>query len=102
IPERAREAGERGGWPRYFRDWRPMIEQIHGGYFPYTPAVLLLFGLREALRILDEEGLPAVYDRHRRLAAATRAAVGAWNLEVLCGDADAYSPSVTAVTVPEG
>jgi alanine-glyoxylate transaminase/serine-glyoxylate transaminase/serine-pyruvate transaminase len=102
ISERALEASLRGGAPRYFLDWRPMIEQIHAGYFPYTPATLLLFGLREALRMLDEEGLPAVYERHRRLAAATRAAVGAWNLEVLCHDPDTYSPSVTAVAVPEG
>jgi alanine-glyoxylate transaminase / serine-glyoxylate transaminase / serine-pyruvate transaminase len=102
ISQRALEASERGGAPRYFLDWRPMIEQIHQGYFPYTPATLLLFGLREALRILDEEGLPAVYERHRRLGAAARTAVGAWNVEVLCRDPRAYSPTITAVVMPDG
>lgn len=101
ISPRAIAAGERGGSPRFFLDWRPMIEQIHRGYFPYTPATLLLFGLRETLRMLDEETLPAVFARHARLGSAVRAAVREWELEILCRDPAAYSDTITAVVVPE-
>jgi alanine-glyoxylate transaminase/serine-glyoxylate transaminase/serine-pyruvate transaminase len=100
ISQRALAISEHGGTRRYFLDWRPMIEQIHRGYFPYTPAILLLFGLREALQILEEEGLPNVYARHARLASAVRAAVSAWNFEILCRDPAAYSTTITGVIVP--
>jgi alanine-glyoxylate transaminase/serine-glyoxylate transaminase/serine-pyruvate transaminase len=74
-----------------------------GGYFPYTPATNLLYGLREALvMLLDEEGLDAVFARHQRHAEATRRAVRAWGLEVLALDPREYSPSLTAVLVPAG
>ena len=76
VSDRALAASLKATTPRYFLDWRPVIEQMHCGYFPYTPATLLLFGLREALRMLDEEGLDAVYARHARLAEAVRTAVG--------------------------
>ena len=73
------------------------------GLFPYTPATLLLFGLREALRMLvDEEGLPNVYARHARLASAVRAAVAAWGLRTVCEDPAFASNTITAVRVPEG
>ena len=73
------------------------------GRFPYTPATNLLYGLREALAmLLDEEGLPAVFARHARLAAATRAAVAAWGLETQCADPREHSASLTAVRLPEG
>jgi alanine-glyoxylate transaminase/serine-glyoxylate transaminase/serine-pyruvate transaminase len=98
---RAIAAGTQGGTPRFFLDWRPHLEMIHGGYFPYTPATLLLFGLREALRMLDEEGLPAVFARHARLADATRAAVAEWDLDLVCRDPAEYSNALTAVLVPE-
>ncbi|MCU1649945.1 MAG: serine--glyoxylate aminotransferase, partial [Pseudonocardia sp.] len=72
------------------------------GFFPYTPATNLLYGLREALAMLAEEGLPAVFARHQRHAAATRAAVRAWGLEVLCADEREHSGSLTAVLLPAG
>ncbi|MBV8914456.1 MAG: aminotransferase class V-fold PLP-dependent enzyme, partial [Acetobacteraceae bacterium] len=72
------------------------------GYFPYTPATNLLYGLREALTMLQEEGLANVFARHQRHAAATRAAVRAWGLEVLALDPREYSPVLTTVVMPEG
>ena len=103
VGPRALEAGERGGSPRNFWDWRPVIRDNAVGFFPYTPATLLLFGLREALKMLvEEEGLPAVYARHRRLADGVRAAVRAWNLQILCERPEFYSDSLTAVVMPEG
>jgi alanine-glyoxylate transaminase/serine-glyoxylate transaminase/serine-pyruvate transaminase len=70
--------------------------------FPYTPATNLLFGLREALAMFDEEGLPAVFSRHARHAEATRRAVRGWGLEILCQNPDDYSSTLTAVMVPDG
>ncbi len=86
--------------PRYFFDWRPMLEETRKGYFPYTPATLLLYGLREALRMLLEEGLASVFARHTRLAESVRRAVRAWGLSILCEDPSEYSNSLTAVVVP--
>ena len=86
LSDRAVAAGQRSRSPRFFLDWRPAIELIHTGYFPYTPATLLIYGLREALRMLDEEGLPHVFARHVRLGAAVRAAVAEWDLEPVCRD----------------
>ena len=71
------------------------------GFFPYTPATNLLFGLREALAMLEEEGLSNVFARHQRLAAAARAAVSAWQLEIACAREDEYSPVVTTVMMPD-
>lgn len=88
--------------PKGYWDWLPILEANRHGAFPYTPATNLLYGLREALRMLDEEGLPAVFARHQRHAAATRAAVRAWGLEVLCLDEREHSGSLTAVLLPEG
>ncbi len=99
---RAIAAGERGGSPRNFFDWRPILKDNAAGFFPYTPATLLLFGLREALDMLFEEGLEHVFTRHTRLAEAVRKAVGAWELEILCEDQGAYSNSLTAVMMPDG
>src|SRR6266852_5992809 len=82
---------------------KAMSETGHTGFFPYTPATNLLYGLREALTmLLDEEGLPAVFRRHARHAEATRRAVTGWGLEILCADPREYSSSLTAVVVPEG
>ena len=72
------------------------------GLFPYTPPTNLLYGLREALRMLDAEGMSNVFARHDRHADATRRAVHAWGLELLCLDDTAYSSSITAVMTPEG
>jgi alanine-glyoxylate transaminase/serine-glyoxylate transaminase/serine-pyruvate transaminase len=90
------------GLPLSYWDWLPVLESNTKGAFPYTPATNLLYGLREALRMLEEEGLPAVFARHQRHAAATRAAVRAWGLEVLCADEREHSGSLTAVLLPAG
>jgi alanine-glyoxylate transaminase/serine-glyoxylate transaminase/serine-pyruvate transaminase len=100
---RALARGESGGAPRNFFDWRPIIRDNEAGFFPYTPATLLLYGLREALNILvEEEGLNAVYARHRYLADAVRAAVAAWGLSNLCEKPEFHSNTLTAVVMPEG
>ena len=101
VGPRALEAAERGRTPRYFYDWRPVIRDIQQGFFPYTPATLLLFGLREALRMLFEEGLENVLARHGRLAQATREAVRAWGLPILASDPARASNSLTAVVGDE-
>src|ERR1700751_5306821 len=79
-----------------------MLKPNVKGFFPYTPATNLLYGLREAIAMLLEEGLDQVFARHKRLAAATRAAVTHWGLEVLCVDPSEYSPVLTAVLMPPG
>jgi alanine-glyoxylate transaminase/serine-glyoxylate transaminase/serine-pyruvate transaminase len=79
-----------------------MLKQNRTGFFPYTPPTNLLFGLREALQMIDEEGLPAIFARHDRHAEATRAAVRAWDLEIVCEDPREYSSSLTGVLMPEG
>jgi alanine-glyoxylate transaminase/serine-glyoxylate transaminase/serine-pyruvate transaminase len=101
VGPRALEAAEKSRTPRYFYDWRPVIRDMQQGFFPYTPATLLLFGLREALRMLAEEGLDNVLARHKRLADGTRAAVRAWGLALLAGDAARASNSLTAVVVDQ-
>jgi alanine-glyoxylate transaminase/serine-glyoxylate transaminase/serine-pyruvate transaminase len=96
-------AAQGGGSPRHFWDWEPILRENRIGLFPYTPATLMLFGLREALRMLvDEEGLDNVYARHRRLADGVRAAVSGWGLRTVCEDPLAASNTITAVWTPEG
>ncbi len=102
VGERAIAAGARATSPRYFYDWRPVLEEMRRGYFTYTPATLMLYGLQEALRMLLDEGLPQVFARHARLAQAVRRAVNAWGLPIFCDDPSAYSNSLTAVVVPDG
>ena len=102
VSPRAIDVASRGGSPRNFFDWRPILEDNAAGFFPYTPATLVLFGLREALDMLLAEGLDDVLARHRRLAGGVRAAVGAWGLNILCEEPAAYSDSLTAVVMPEG
>src|SRR6185369_9860256 len=82
--------------------WDDMLGPNKTGYFPYTPATNLLYGLREALRMLREEGLDNVFKRHDRHAEATRRAVRAWGLELLCLNAAEFSSSLTAVLTPDG
>ncbi|WP_127356914.1 pyridoxal-phosphate-dependent aminotransferase family protein [Actinacidiphila soli] len=101
ISDKALEASRTAGLPRSYWDWKPIIEANQRGSFPYTPATNLLYGLREALRMLDAEGLPAVFARHARHARAARAAVRGWGLEVMCLDEREHSGSVTAVLVPQ-
>jgi len=102
IGARALRRAEDVTTPRAFFDWRPVLKEMERGYFPFTPATLLLYGLREALRMLSEEGLPQVITRHRRLAEAVRAAVRAWERPVQCREPAEYSNTLTAVVVPEG
>ncbi|GAB2788705.1 pyridoxal-phosphate-dependent aminotransferase family protein [Amycolatopsis magusensis] len=102
ISDKALAASEKAKLPRSFWDWRPMLAAAERGYFPYTPATNLLYGLRESLRLLEEEGLSTVFARHIRHAEATRAAVAGWGLEVLCADEREHSAALTAVLVPEG
>ena len=102
IGSRALAAAEKARLPRSYWDWGPLLEAMQRGYFPYTPATQLLFGLDEALTMMLEEGLGQIYTRHRRLAGAACAAIDAWGLEVFCRDETAHSPSLTAVLVPEG
>ena len=102
VSEKAVRASETAGLPRAYWDWQGMLGANAEQMFPYTPATNLLYGLRESIQMLLEEGLANVFARHERHAAATRAAVQAWGLEVLCRDEAAYSASLTAVMMPEG
>jgi alanine-glyoxylate transaminase/serine-glyoxylate transaminase/serine-pyruvate transaminase len=79
-----------------------MLTMYKQGFFPYTPATQMLYGLDVSIQMLHEEGLDNVFARHDRLAEATRRAVRAWGLEILCRDPKYYSPSVTAVLLPDG
>jgi len=101
ISEKALAAAPEAGLPKAYWDWAPILEANERGFYPYTPATNLLYGLREALLLLEEEGLPNVFARHNRHAEATRAAVRGWGLEVLCADEREYSSSLTAVLVGE-
>src|ERR1700716_1390811 len=102
VSEKAVAASKTNTLPRSYWDWAEMRKPNASGFFPYTPATNLLYGLREAIAMLLEEGLDAVFARHKRLAAATRAAVAHWGLEVLCLDPAEYSPVLTAVMMPPG
>jgi alanine-glyoxylate transaminase/serine-glyoxylate transaminase/serine-pyruvate transaminase len=88
--------------PRSYWDWRPMLRDNAGGFFPYTPATNLLYGLREALAMLEEEGLERVLARHRRHGEAARRAVAGWGLELVARIPEEYGDSVTAVMMPAG
>jgi len=102
ISEKALAANKNAKLPRSYWDWQDMLGPNRNGYFPFTPATTLLYGLKEALAMLQEEGLGNVFHRHQRHAEATRTAVRAWGLEIVCEDPDEYSSSLTAVFMPEG
>jgi alanine-glyoxylate transaminase/serine-glyoxylate transaminase/serine-pyruvate transaminase len=103
ISPKALAASKTAKMPRSYWAWDEMIANGKTGYFPYTPATNLLYGLREALKmLLDEEGLDAVFARHQRHAEATRRAVRAWGLEIFALDPREYSGSLTAVLMPAG
>jgi alanine-glyoxylate transaminase/serine-glyoxylate transaminase/serine-pyruvate transaminase len=102
ISEKALEASRRARLPRSYWEWQPQLDAAATGLFPYTPATNLLFGLREALAMFDEEGLPAVFARHARHAEATRRAVRGWGLDIICRNPDHYSSTLTGVMVPDG
>jgi alanine-glyoxylate transaminase/serine-glyoxylate transaminase/serine-pyruvate transaminase len=102
VSQKALKASQNSKLPHGYWDWKEMLANNERGFFPYTPATNLLFGLAEAIDMLHEEGLDAVFARHARLGEATRRAVKAWGLENLCRDPKYYSATVTSVLVPEG
>jgi len=102
VSKKALEASEGANLPRSYWDWQDMLNANKEGVFPYTPATNLLYGLREAIRMLLEEGLDQVFSRHRRLADAARAAAKAWELELNALNPGEYSNSLTAVLLPQG
>ena len=102
ISAKALAANQNATLPASYWRWQPMLDNNAQGYFPYTPATNLLYALRESLRMLNEEGLDNVFARHRRHAEATRRAVRAWGLDILCLNSNEYSDSLTAILLPEG
>ena len=102
VSDKALAASRTAGMARSYWDWQAMLGPNRTGFFPYTPATNLLYGLAEAIDMLREEGLDNVFGRHDRHAETTRCAVRAWGLEVWCRRPDEYSSSLTAVRVPEG
>jgi len=102
VSEKALAAAKTATLPNAYWEWQPILELNQRGVFPYTPATNLLYGLDEALTMLLEEGMVQVFARHQRLAAATRAAVEGWGLEIFCQEPQRYSPTLTAVLMPEG
>jgi alanine-glyoxylate transaminase / serine-glyoxylate transaminase / serine-pyruvate transaminase len=102
ISAKALAANKTAKLPRSYWDWQEMLSFNKNGFFPFTPATTLLYGLQEALKMLHEEGLPNVFRRHQRHGEATRAAVRAWGLEIVCEEPREYSSALTAVFMPEG
>jgi len=102
ISEKALTSSKSAKLPKSYWDWEAMIRDNEAGFFPYTPSTNLLYGLRESLQMLLEEGLDNVFARHACLAEATRLAVKGWELELLCLNPEEYSNSLTAVLMPEG
>jgi alanine-glyoxylate transaminase/serine-glyoxylate transaminase/serine-pyruvate transaminase len=102
VSEKALAASKTSKMPRAYWDWDEILKANKAGFFPYTPATNLLYALREALEMLREEGLENVFRRHQRYGDATRAAVRAWGLDILCEEPSEYSNSLTAVVLPEG
>ncbi|HEX2830073.1 MAG TPA: aminotransferase class V-fold PLP-dependent enzyme [Burkholderiales bacterium] len=103
VSDKALAAGRTAQLPRSYWSWEEMLGPNKNGFFPYTPSTNLLYGLREALKMLvEEEGLANVFKRHDRHAEATRRAVRAWGLEILCQNPEEYSSSLTAVLMPAG
>ena len=102
VSEKALLANKSAKLARSYWDWQQMLKQNEAGFFPFTPATNLLFALREALKMMREEGLANIFRRHARHAEATRAAVRGWGLEIVCEEPLEYSNSMTAIFTPEG
>src|SRR5215211_9190283 len=102
VSDKALAASKSSKMPKSFWSWEDMLNMYKIGFFPYTPATQMLHGLAVGIDMLHEEGLDNVFARHDRLAEATRRAVRAWGLEIMCRDAKCYSPTITAVLIPEG
>ena len=101
VSDKALEASKASRHPRSYWDWQEMLGPNDAGFFPYTPATNLLYGLREAIDMLEEEGLQNVFARHDRHAEATRRAVTAWGFDIVCANPAEYSSALTAVLVPD-
>ena len=102
LSDRAIDAAKRGGSKRSYWDWQEMLTANASGYFPYTPATTLFYGLKEAIAMLEEEGLQNVFSRHKRLADSCRAAVDAWELETVCLNPQEHSNALTGIMMPDG
>jgi len=102
ISDKALAAADNAQLPKSYWSWADMLAANSTGFFPYTPATSLLYGLRESINMLNEEGLENVFARHTRHGAATRAAVAAWGLETVCADPAQHSAALTAVLMPDG
>jgi alanine-glyoxylate transaminase / serine-glyoxylate transaminase / serine-pyruvate transaminase len=102
VSDKAIAASKKSTMPKSFWSWEDMINMNKIGFFPYTPATQMLHGLETSIAMLHEEGLDNVFTRHDRLAEATRRAVRAWGLEIMCRDPKYYSPTITGVMMPEG
>ena len=102
VSDKAIAASKKSTMPKSFWSWEDMINMNKIGFFPYTPATQMLHGLDASIAMLHEEGLDNVFARHDRLAEATRRAVRAWGLEIMCRDPKYYSPTITGVMMPEG
>jgi alanine-glyoxylate transaminase/serine-glyoxylate transaminase/serine-pyruvate transaminase len=102
ISDKALAATRSAQLPRAYWDWEPMLRDNKAGFFPYTPSTNILYGLREALSMMRDEGLEAIWARHERFGRATRAAVKAWGLDILAQNAAEYSGVLTAVVMPDG
>ena len=102
VSDKALAAAKTSQMTKSFWSWEDMINMNKIGFFPYTPATQMLHGLAASVDMLHEEGLDNVFARHARFAEATRRAVRGWGLEIMCRDAKYYSPTITAVLLPEG
>jgi alanine-glyoxylate transaminase/serine-glyoxylate transaminase/serine-pyruvate transaminase len=102
VSDKALAASKTSTLPNSFWSWEDMMAANRQDYFPYTPATQMLHGLAVSIDMLHEEGLENVFTRHDRLAEATRRAVRGWGLEIMCRDPKYYSPTITAVMMPEG
>ncbi len=102
VSDKALAASRTATLPRSYWNWSDMLAANKNGFFPYTPATNLLYGLRESIAMLREEGLDNVFARHARHAEATRRAIAAWGLEIVCKQPHAYSNSLTAIMLPDG
>ncbi|MFY9879165.1 MAG: aminotransferase class V-fold PLP-dependent enzyme [Pseudolabrys sp.] len=102
VSDKALAANKTSKLTKSFWAWDEMLTMNKQGFFPYTPATQMLHGLAEGIEMLHEEGLDNVFARHDRFAEATRRAINAWNLEIICRDSKYYSPTITAVLMPEG
>jgi len=102
LSQKALSANKTAKTPRSYWDWQGMLKSSETGFFPYTPATNLIYGLQEALLMMREEGLPNIFRRHERHAKSVRAAVWGWGLEIVCSMPHEYSNTVTAVFTPDG